>query len=491
MSYILQNTRGKIVSGLAFLILISCSQPKSRVNFTELEKQVNKGEFEITRQVIDSLKQQKKITPTEFRKLDSLQDVMYRISLDFSLKEKQIKEQLDNYFGELDDSLLQRWEQTGKLEMRRIDGKKRYFSNAAPNLFRLDSSAAVQKLKVDGKHVNSLDLFCLDHTTKVIRKSKNSFDPVLPVNMVLTYTIRVKPNVVPAGDMIRCWMPVPREGNPRQRKFKLLSSEPDSVIIAPNDYLQRTAFLTKPAIANEPTVFQLQFSIETSAQYFNLKPENVKSYDTSSEFYRHHTAERPPHLVFTPDITNLAKRIVGSETNPLRKVEKIYTWINDSIPWASALEYSIMPNIPEYVLACRHGDCGMHTLLFMSLARSQGIPVKWQSGFMLHPVHVNLHDWCEVYYEGIGWVPLDQSFKLQDSPDKQLREFYVHGIDSYRLIVNDDYGQELYPPKKYLRSEPYDFQRGEVEWDGGNLYFDQWNWHMEVDYQEEKSKIKK
>jgi transglutaminase-like putative cysteine protease len=102
---------------------------------------------------------------------------------------------------------------------------------------------------------------------------------------------------------------------------------------------------------------------------------------------------------------------------------------------------------------------------------------------MLHPGHVNLHDWCEVYYEGIGWVPLDQSFKLQETTDQQLREFYVHGIDAYRLIVNDDYGQELFPPKKFLRSEPYDFQRGEVEWDGGNLYFDQWSWDIDVDYQ--------
>ena len=26
------------------------------------------------------------------------------------------------------------------------------------------------------------------------------------------------------------------------------------------------------------------------------------------------------------------------------------------------------------------------------------------------------------------------------------------------------------------------FQRGEVEWDGGNLYFDQWNYEMKIRY---------
>ena len=51
------------------------------------------------------------------------------------------------------------------------------------------------------------------------------------------------------------------------------------------------------------------------------------------------------------------------------------------------------------------------------------------------------------------------------------------------MIVNDDFGRELYLSKKYQRSEPNDFQRGEVEWDGGNLYFDQWSWDIDVAYQ--------
>jgi transglutaminase-like putative cysteine protease len=161
---------------------------------------------------------------------------------------------------------------------------------------------------------------------------------------------------------------------------------------------------------------------------------------------------------------------------------RIYQWINDSVTWASALEYSIMPNIPGFVMEHRHGDCGMQTLLFMTLARYAGIPVKWQSGWMLHPGQVNLHDWCEVYYEGIGWVPLDQSFGLQNSADAKIRNFYVTGIDAYRLIVNDAISTPLTPRKKYFRSEPYDFQRGEVEWKGGNLYFDKWSWHMDVAY---------
>jgi hypothetical protein len=40
----------------------------------------------------------------------------------------------------------------------------------------------------------------------------------------------------------------------------------------------------------------------------------------------------------------------------------------------------------------------------------------------------------------------------------------------------------LHPEKQYLRSEPNDFQRGEVEWKGGNLFFDKWDYNMKIKY---------
>jgi hypothetical protein len=82
----------------------------------------------------------------------------------------------------------------------------------------------------------------------------------------------------------------------------------------------------------------------------------------------------------------------------------------------------------------------------------------------------------------VGWVPVDVSFKLQKSDDPRIREFYISGIDAFRLVVNKDYGRSFCPAKKWPRSEPWDFQRGELEWKGGNLYFDQWSWNMDVQY---------
>jgi hypothetical protein len=101
---------------------------------------------------------------------------------------------------------------------------------------------------------------------------------------------------------------------------------------------------------------------------------------------------------------------------------------------------------------------------------------------MVPEIGKNLHDWCEIYYEGTGWVPADISYDLQSSDNPALMNFYMSGIDSYRMIVNEGISGPLHPPKKFRRSEPYDFQRGEVEWSGGNLYFDKWDYNMKIEY---------
>ena len=48
--------------------------------------------------------------------------------------------------------------------------------------------------------------------------------------------------------------------------------------------------------------------------------------------------------------------------------------------------------------------------------------------------------------------------------------------------VNNDYGTPRHPAKRYPRSETVDVQRGEGEWRGGNLYFTQWSYDMQIEY---------
>ena len=193
--------------------------------------------------------------------------------------------------------------------------------------------------------------------------------------------------------------------------------------------------------------------------------------------------EEAPHIRFTPHLVTLCEKLIGGEVNPLRKARAIYNYVTTKMDYRFVRDYASIENLSEYCALNRKGDCGIHSLLFITLCRISGIPAHFQSGFMMHPRAWNLHDWAEVYFEGVGWVPVDQSFGIPAFARNADEEyFFLGGIDSWRMIVNTDYGMTLQPEKQYPRSETVDFQRGEVEWEGGNLYFPQWDYHMDIDY---------
>jgi transglutaminase-like putative cysteine protease len=413
---------------------------------------------------------------------DSLALIAERIALDFPFTESEIDQQLKEETGTFTSEEKTDWENRNWLEWKMINGEKRYFSRAVSNL-NLIMSFHNQRAQRDSIEARDPEIISRkSHTQEIIKASGEDAVPVIPVRLTINYVLTVDPDAVPAGETVRCWLPYPKENHLRQQEVKLISTSSENFILAPDSAIHRTVYMEAKAEKGVPLVFKVSYSYESSGQYFNPDYIPINPYNKGNDFYSKYTSEEPPHICFTEKVKNLADSIVSPGDNPVETVRKIYSWFTGNVPWAGAQEYSIMPNIPEYVIKNRRGDCGMQTLLFMSMVRYRGIPVRWQSGWKVPPGAKNLHDWCEVYYEGTGWVPVDVSYGLQYSANQKTREFFISGIDSYRLIINDGIAGRLFPEKKFLRSEPFDFQRGEVEWKGGNLYFDKWDYDMEIIY---------
>ena len=67
-----------------------------------------------------------------------------------------------------------------------------------------------------------------------------------------------------------------------------------------------------------PPKFVAEYEFTACAYVPTLNLELVKPYDEESDEYIKFTAERAPHIVFTPDVKKLVKKIVDDETNPLK-----------------------------------------------------------------------------------------------------------------------------------------------------------------------------
>jgi hypothetical protein len=462
-------------------LFISCNQ-QNIISYLEL---IEKGEFVQAKELIkEKLIMDTTLTKAMQRQLEFEMERMERMEMDFNKSESEVFEYIQKYIPDVKKSDLKTWEDEKSLEFKIINGEKKYFKYAARNLFRINKDC--KNIWIEYHDQKGIDLTVekmdIDINNKTImNNSMNSYKRYSePIKMNIKYTISVNPNTVPEGEIIRCWIPFPREIPNRQFDIKVLSTEPDEYQLADNSVLQRTIYFEKPAVNGEEIKFSVEYQYTGQGEYVNINSENVVEVDPNSEIKKY-LQEEPPHIVFTEQIRYLSNKIVGDEANPYNKAQKIYQWIDENIPWASAREYSTFRNISDYCIDNSHGDCGIKALTFITLLRLNGIPARWQSGWEFQPPHDSMHDWGMVYFEPYGWVPMDVDYGLRKTEDEKLKWFYLGGMDSYRLIFNDAYSKTFVPVKIHHRSETIDSQRGEVEWKGGNLYFDQWDWDMQFE----------
>lgn len=462
------------------IYIVSFATVQGQTTSDSVDMLFDKGDFTQAEQLIDRLltkeSDEKQRSYLTFKK-----DLMRRIRLDFRRTREDVVTYIKKYYETVTDQMVEEWERSGDLEMRIIDGQKKYFANAAPNLFRVNAEAKKKKIEKEGNNPDTLDLFLEKEIPLIIEAARKSGSPfTAPKTIELHYTLSVKADVVPEGELVKVWMPYPR-ATVRQSEIRLLSASQKDYVIAPEEQLQRSIYMEKKAEKGKKTEFTFSVRYKAKSEYHNLI-SGVKNESFNRDDFKEFISERPPHILFTDKIKKLSAELIKRGMSDIEKLRAIYTWIDTNIPWASALEYSTIPSISDYCITNGHGDCGIKTLLFMTLARYNSIPAKWQSGWMLHPGSLNLHDWAEVYIGGLGWVPVDQSFGVQQLIKDDARYFFLGSTDYYHLTVNDDYSRDFYPKKQHHRSETVDFQRGEVEWRGGNLYFDSWNYSMKVNF---------
>ncbi len=403
---------------------------------------------------------------------------MRRILLDFSLDADEVKTRLRKQIPDLGDAEFARWDAHGLLERQIIDGRVLYFNRSPSNLFRLSAEARARRAQpqpfVDGP-MEKANAHHREVRDAALAQPARS---VAPRRLRVTQSLTVNADAVPAGESVRAWIPYPRALPGQQEDIRLVASEPARPVIAPESALQRTAYLEQPAQAGKPTTFSVSYELTVFARYTAVDPVKVVPATITPELAPF-VAERAPHVLFTESIRLLSRQIVGDEKDPWRITQKLYAAV-DQIPWAGAREYSTITNISDYALHAGHADCGQQTLLLITLLRYNGIPARWQSGMVYSDGdYSNLHDWGQVYIAPYGWIPMDVTAGRLDSDDPAVANFYLGGQDAYRIAFNDDYSRDFVPAKQHFRSETVDLQRGEAEWSGGNLYFDQWDYAFE------------
>jgi len=95
-----------------------------------------------------------------------------------------------------------------------------------------------------------------------------------------------------------------------------------------------------------------------------------------------------------------------------------------------------------WVCDSKHGNCTDFHSLFISLARAEGIPARFEIGFPLPPDKhsgeiAGYHCWADFYIDGKGWIPVDIS-EAWKHPEKREYFFGSHDVNRMQFSMGRD-----------------------------------------------------
>ena len=340
----------------------------------------------------------------------------------------------------------------GWLDSRMVKGRRRYMKDSADSLLKAHPEMARR-----AGHALTPDNKQLDSMMQQVKSSGS-----LRARILLNTQMQIK-DAHFAPDTYRVHLPLPRPSL-MQQNIRIEDCQPTPRHIARESVSQRTAFFEETLAQNTP--FSATFSYENHLHYADLWDETPGIlYPHVPPPTREDLSPALPHMAFTPYLVALAHDIKGQELFPLRMARAVYQWVTSHVRYAYQRPYRLIENGAEYAATTLRGDCGLQALLFITLCRILGIPARWESGLFVSPDHVGCHDWALFYTEAHGWLPADCSFggSAYRAGNEERRRYYFGNLDPYRLATTSAYYAPFQPSRLFLRNDPYDNQRGEIE----------------------------
>ena len=136
-------------------------------------------------------------------------------------------------------------------------------------------------------------------------------------------------------------------------------------------------------------------------------------------------------------ITDLAKRLVGQESDRWSILHRIWDFMFDELTLGAIHYDKLHPRNPlDWTLDNCLYDCRVGSALVVALCRARGIPARLVSGYTINPVLPTMHTWIEVWFDDNGWLPFDlYSMELCGGDRDSAWRHYFFGRIDHRLIT--------------------------------------------------------
>jgi hypothetical protein len=158
---------------------------------------------------------------------------------------------------------------------------------------------------------------------------------------------------------------------------------------------------------------------------------------------------QPDVLVPTSGLpAELAAKVTRGKSQPLEEARAIYDYVFATMRYDKTGTGWGRGDV-LYACDAKKGNCTDFHSLFIAMARSQGIPARFEIGFPLPADKqsseiAGYHCWSDFYVDGKGWIPVDisEAWKHQEK-----RDYFFGSHDANRVQFSMGRDLRLNPPQ--------------------------------------------
>jgi len=247
-----------------------------------------------------------------------------------------------------------------------------------------------------------------------------------------TVNIRVDDAELP--NTMYLWVPHPA-GSASQRNVILLSSSMEPYV---TNYRGTSLFKLDDMTSRSEEHISLIWKVDVYGVETSIRPQAIRRETVSpiSGTFAQSSAHHPSEDII---IKEQAAAILGRESNPYLRAQKIYEWMIHQFEFS---QDQTGGNIFS-ALERKQADSYMAALLYCTLLRSVGIPCLPVAGVLVNRERQTMnHWWAEFWIDGFGWIPVDPAMGAGAVPETFAADiehpaaFYFGSIDSQRIAFS-------------------------------------------------------
>jgi len=245
---------------------------------------------------------------------------------------------------------------------------------------------------------------------------------------------------LPAGKKVRIWFPAAQSD--AYQEVKIVSARGDLPLKETSESKYGNRIYYAETNSSQP---ELRFDVE----YDVIRHERVALGQTAPHLVAVSLSSTEKQQDLQPDVlvpvtglpADLAAKVTQGKTQALDQARALYDYAFTTMRYDKT---GTGWGHGDVLYACdaKKGNCTDFHSLFIAMARSQGIPARFEIGFSLPPdKHTSeiagYHCWSDFWIDGRGWIPVDIS-EAWKHPEKRDYFFGSHDVNRMQFSMGRD-----------------------------------------------------